>query len=194
MAPLGISKHFAAHQRFPFVPLGAEENEAMTHLKLTTRQPNESDMPVVLDMIHALAAHHGDTSTSTLEGLSQKAQDWHCIIVACAGPDVVGYAALLPIVQLQFGVRGMDMHHLFVVATHRGRGVGRALIEVSIAVPKKLNCKYISVGKHPDNAASAKVYLAVGFDPLPDGGPRFCIRLRPPTLLTQGLGTVDGGL
>jgi GNAT superfamily N-acetyltransferase len=174
---LDISKHFAAHQRFPFVPLGAEGNEAMTHLKLTTRQPIESDLPAVLDMIHALAAHHGDTSTLTLEGLSQEARGWHCIIVACAGQDVVGCAALLPMGQLQFGVRGMDMHHLFVVAAHRGRGVGRALIDASIAVSKQLNCKYLTVGTHPDNATVAQVYLAAGFDPLPDSGPRFRIRL-----------------
>jgi ribosomal protein S18 acetylase RimI-like enzyme len=174
---LDISKHFAAHQRFPFVPLGAEGNEAMTHLKLTTRQPIESDLPAVLDMIHALAAHHGDTSTLTLEGLSQEARGWHCIIVACAGPDVVGYAALLQMGQLQFGVRGTDMHHLFVVTAHRGRGVGRALIDASIAVSKQLNCKYLTVGTHPDNAAAAKVYLTAGFDPLPDSGPRFRIRL-----------------
>jgi len=149
----------------------------MTHLKLTTSQPIESDLPAVLDMIHALAAHHGDTSTLTLEGLSQEARGWHCIIVACAGQDVVGCAASLPMGQLQFGVRGMDMQHLFVVAAHRGRGVGRALIDASIAVSKQLNCKYLTVGTHPDNAAAAQVYLAAGFDPLPDSGPRFRIRL-----------------
>jgi ribosomal protein S18 acetylase RimI-like enzyme len=149
----------------------------MTQQKVTTRQMIESDLPAVLGMVHALAAHHGDTSTITLDELAQEARDWHRLIVACAGSEVVGYAALLPMGQLQFGARGMDMHHLFVAAAHRGCGIGRALIDASVSLSKQLNCKYLTVGTHPENITAAQVYFAAGFDPLPDSGPRFRLRL-----------------
>ena len=62
----------------------------MTKNDIKTRMLNDSDLPVVLDMVHGLAAHHGDICTLTLEGLAQEAQDWHRIIVACVGAEVVG--------------------------------------------------------------------------------------------------------
>jgi ribosomal protein S18 acetylase RimI-like enzyme len=145
----------------------------MTDHELTTRMLSSGDLPSVLEMIHALAAHHGDSSTLTQDELAQEARDWQRIIVACVGCKVIGYAALLPMGQLQFGVRGMDMHHLFVAAEHRGRGVGRALIDASVVLSKQLSCRYLTVGTHPDNFAAAQTYLAAGFDPLPDGAPRF---------------------
>lgn len=145
----------------------------MTHQDLTTRMFDSRDLPAVLVMVHALAAHHGDKSSLTQEDLALEARDWHRIIVACAGTKVVGYAALLSMGQLQFGVRGMDMHHLFVATEHRGCGVGHALIEASIVLSKQLSCKYLTVGTHPDNTTAAQVYLAAGFDQLPESGPRF---------------------
>lgn len=81
----------------------------MSELSVTTRMIGQDDLPVVLGMVQALAAHHGDACTLTLESLAHEARDWHRIIVACVGGVVVGYAALLPMGQLQFGVRGMDM-------------------------------------------------------------------------------------
>lgn len=149
----------------------------MAKLDLTTRIARDADLPAVLEMVHALAAHHGDDIPLTLEVLTAEARDWQRIIVACVGSEVAGYAALLPLGQLQFGVRGMDMHHLFVASSHRRNGVGRALIEASITLSKQLSCAYLTVGTHPDNKVAGQVYLAAGFEPLPVSGPRFRIRL-----------------
>ena len=67
--------------------------------------------------------------------------EWHHLLVATIGEQVVAYASLMPIGQLQFGARGMDMHHLFVLKEHRGAGVGRALINASLELSKQLSCK-----------------------------------------------------
>jgi GNAT superfamily N-acetyltransferase len=132
----------------------------MTENNLTTRLMVDDDLPEVLAMVHALASHHGDLCTLSIENLAHEAKEWHRIIVACVGDDVVGYASLLPMGQLQFGARGMDMHHLFVAEDSRRCGVGRALIAASIALCKDLSCKYLTVGTHPENASAALVYLA----------------------------------
>jgi GNAT superfamily N-acetyltransferase len=79
--------------------------------------------------------------------------------------------------QLQFGVRGMDLHHLFVKHELRGQGVGPALIDAAIGLSKAMSCQYLTVGTHVDNKVAAQVYLKAGFDPLPNSGPRFRMRL-----------------
>ena len=155
----------------------------MTRLDVKTRMLIDDDLTAVLDMVHALAAYHGDTSPLTLDGLAHEARDWHRIIVALVGSEIVGYASLLPLGQLQFGARGMNMHHLFVAAEHRRSGVGRALVDASVALSKQLSCKYLTVGTHPENIAAGQVYVAAGFDLLPVSGPRFRIRLTGPELV-----------
>lgn len=147
---------------------------------LTIRNIQEADLPTVLGMVQGLAAHHGDVAQISLTDLERDClgtAPWVRTLVAVEGAQLLGYAALCPLVQMQFGVRGMDLHHLFVRSQARGGGVGRALIDASIALTKSLGCRYMTVGTHPDNKEAAMVYQAAGFDSLPPPGPRFRIRL-----------------
>lgn len=102
---------------------------------------------------------------------------WIHVLVAEADREVVGYAALCPLIQLQMGARGMDMHHLFVEEKCRGRGVGKMLIEASMRKARDLSCGYMMVGTHPDNTDAQSVYLACGFEPQHGSNPRFRISL-----------------
>ena len=149
----------------------------MTQQEVTTRMVAEGDLPIVLDMVHALSAHHGDTSTLTLAALKRDAGHWHKIIVACVGDQIVGYASLLPRGQLHTGERGMNLHHLFVSSECRRRGVGGALIKAATAISKELGCVFLAVETAPDNTRAQQVYLDAGFAPRPIGGPQFSIRL-----------------
>jgi len=126
-------------------------------------------------MIHALAAHHGHAPVTTLEDLRRDVMGTHPWVHILVAPGL-GYAALCPLVQLHFGVRGMDMHHLFVVDAARGTGVGRALIAASIEHAKGAGCRFMTVGTHPDNIAAQAVYRAVGFEDLPASGARFRLK------------------
>ncbi|GAA6176370.1 GNAT family N-acetyltransferase [Sulfitobacter pacificus] len=148
--------------------------------ELSIRNVEDADLPSVLEMVQALAAHHGDAAQISLTELERDClgtAPWLRVLVAVRGADILGYAALCPLAQMQFGVRGMDMHHLFVRADARGQGVGRALIDASIALTKSLGCRYMTVGTHPDNREAAMVYQAAGFDSLPPPGPRFRIKI-----------------
>ena len=137
------------------------------------------DLPAVLSMVGALAEHHGDKAMLSAQDLARDclgAQPWVRVLVAEVGGSLKGYAALVPLVQLQFGVRGMDMHHLFVAQGFRGMGIGRALIRGCIEAAQAAGCRYMTVGTHPDNEPAAAIYLAAGFEPLPPPGPRFRIK------------------
>lgn len=148
--------------------------------EITTRALRPSDLTIMLDMVRALAAHHDDQAQTTIPDLERDClgvAPWLRVLVAEHAQSVVGYAALCPLAQLQFGARGMDMHHLFVAQNMRGKGVGRALITASVALSKLLGCRYVTVGTHPENMVAGKVYEAAGFEPLSPPGPRFRIKL-----------------
>ncbi len=131
-------------------------------------------------MIAELASHHGDTASASAEQLVRDAfgeRPWIYVLVAELAGRICGYAALCGLIQLQFGARGLDMHHLFVEADLRGRGLGVALIKGATMKARALDCQYLSVGTHPDNLDAQAFYLAQGFERRPSYPPRFVVRL-----------------
>ncbi len=144
------------------------------------RAAGRNDLAAVLDMVAQLAAYHGDVATLTPDQLMrymEGPEPWVRLLLAEERGRALGYAALTPWSQMQFGVRGMDMHHLFVVPEARERGVGRALIAASERIARQGGCHYLSVGTHPDNARAQEIYRGMGFEELDPPGPRFRIRL-----------------
>ncbi len=150
--------------------------------QITTRLAQANDMPALLEMVHGLAAHHNDTSTLTLAMLERDVlgdAPWMTVIVAAHAANLLGYAALCPLAQLQFGVRGMDMHHLYVQPEARGQGVAKQLITASIAQSKSMGSRYLMVGTHPENTAAQQMYRTAGFSVMPAPGPRFRMKFDP---------------
>ena len=146
------------------------------------RDAQPDDLPRLLSMIYALAKHHGDVadvSASALERDLFGAPPWVHALVAERDGQLVGYAALCPLAQLQMGLRGVDMHHLFVEKPFRGKGIGRHLIEGSKQKARALSCRYMMVGTHPDNSDAQAAYLACGFEQRHRTHPRFRIALDP---------------
>lgn len=149
----------------------------------------KDDLPEILHMIVGLAAHHDDIADVSLPQLERDLcgpHPWFTVLVAeGATGALLGYAALTPIGQLQFGARGMDMHHLFVRAQARGTGVGSGLLRACLATARQMGCDFMSVGTHPDNHGAAQFYEARGFLRRSDSGARFSVRLngadQPPT-------------
>ncbi|KIN65414.1 putative acetyltransferase protein [Sulfitobacter noctilucae] len=131
-------------------------------------------------MTHALAAHHGDSATVTEQDLARDClgpHPWFTVLIAATPEAAVGYAALCPLAQMQFGVRGMDLHHLFVMSDARGKGIGQDLIAASLATTQLMKGRYMTVGTHPDNHPAAALYAQLGFEVLPPPGPRFRMKL-----------------
>jgi GNAT superfamily N-acetyltransferase len=140
------------------------------------RPLQHADVPDVIEMIHALAAFHGDQSTLTAQTLARVAlgtSPWVWLHVAEKDGALLGYAALCPMIGLVYARTGMDMQHLYVKQHARGQGVGTALIAACEAFAVSQKCSYLSVGTHPDNATAAKVYQSAGFVQRPPPGPRF---------------------
>jgi len=132
------------------------------------RAVRPDDLTQLLEMIAALAAHHGDTPGANEAALRRDlfgSGPWlHGLIVDGVGSGA-GYALLLPTAQAQNGIRGLDLHHLYVRSDLRGRGLGRALVDGAVTLARDLGCGYLIVGADPDNTGAAAAYSALGFAP-----------------------------
>jgi ribosomal protein S18 acetylase RimI-like enzyme len=142
---------------------------------IKTRPVCTADLPDLFTMVQALASHHGDTANLTMDALARDVLDasWMVVIVATCDDVLGGYAALTPMAQLQFGVRGYDMHHLFVKRDLRGQGLGRMLLDACVTHAKAHHCRFVTVGTHPNNTAAQEFYKSAGFAQRPLSGPRF---------------------
>ena len=145
------------------------------------RDARRSDTDNIVQLVGKLAAHHGDDVALTSEDLARDAfgeRPWIYVLVAEADGELIGYAALCGLIQLQFGTRGLDMHHLFIEGRFRGRGVGTALVDACKTKAKALSCRYLSVGTHPDNHEVQAFYEALEFMRRDCHPPRFSLRLE----------------
>ncbi|MEO6298492.1 MAG: GNAT family N-acetyltransferase [Paracoccaceae bacterium] len=130
------------------------------------RRADAGDLAELLALVQALTLHHGDEPMVTLDSLARDffgTEPWYRVLVAEAAGRVVGYAALLPRARLGFGQRGLDLHHLFVAESQRGRGIGAALVAAAVDWARELGCDYMIVGTHADNPRAQAYYPRLGF-------------------------------
>ncbi|MGQ3279001.1 MAG: GNAT family N-acetyltransferase, partial [Shinella sp.] len=86
---------------------------------LTIRAARPGDLQQILDMITLLAECHGDIAKIAAVDLDRDlfgANPWITALVAEANGRLIGYALLVPTYRATEGLRGMDLHHLFVRA------------------------------------------------------------------------------
>lgn len=146
----------------------------------TIRNARPVDTERIIQMVGRLAAHHGDTPNLTPDDLARDVfneNPWIFVLVAEAGDELAGYAAMSGLIQLHFGVRGMDMHHLFTETAFRRHGVGRSLVEACKIKARLLSCRYLTVSTHPDNHHAQAFYESLGFVRRDAHTPRFSMPL-----------------
>ena len=150
----------------------------------TIRSAMPQDQTRLLEMIHALAKYHDDppacTSDALLRDVFSDDPFLHVLVAERSGPaentGLLGYAALTRSAQLQRGLRGLDMHHLYVDSSARDEGIGAALVAATQTHAQALGCAYVTVGTHPDNVSAQAFYAAQGFQRRDANGPRFVWR------------------
>ncbi|AMM85241.1 GNAT family N-acetyltransferase [Martelella sp. AD-3] len=143
---------------------------------MTIRKAVETDIPQLLDMIGLLAAFHGDAVEANAEGLKRDLfgpAPWVTALVADGGSQLLGYALLTPLYRAQQGLRGMDLHHLFVRDGHRSHGVGQHLIARARDFAKAAGCAYLSVSAATGNTKAHQFYQQMEFVARPVTGMRY---------------------
>jgi phosphinothricin acetyltransferase len=110
------------------------------------------------------------TGDATLE---REAPDWNhfdhshrhdCRLVARASPagDILGWTALTAYSSRRV-YAGVAWESVYVAATARGQGVGRALLEALIPATEAAGLWTLLAGVMSDNAASIALHRTVGF-------------------------------
>ncbi|TCL96559.1 ribosomal protein S18 acetylase RimI-like enzyme [Rhizobium sp. PP-WC-2G-219] len=148
---------------------------------VTIRSARPSDIAALCEMITELAAHHGDAApldADTLERDLFGPVPWITALVAEAGGLLIGYAILVPLYRAQLGVRGMDLHHLFVRDAHRGTGIGRHLVTKAREEARRAGCTYLSVSAATGNVKAHRFYEQQDFTAGPVTGMRYVQALR----------------
>ncbi|WP_404947007.1 GNAT family N-acetyltransferase [Rhizobium terrae] len=143
---------------------------------VTIRSAKPRDLPELNEMIALLAAHHNDPAGTTPEKLERDLfgpMPRITTLVADSGPELIGYAILVPVYRVQEGRRGMDLHHLFVRDGHRGHGIGQHLVTRAREIARKAGCDYLSVSAATGNFAAHRFYEQMDFVPRPVTGMRY---------------------
>lgn len=159
--------------------LGSIDEDTLSS-QLVVRRVTLLDLPVLLTMVHCLAAHHGERAQTTLDDLRRdlfggpsEIGPWGVALIASAGDETIGYAVLYPKLKLEAGSRGMELHHLFVVPSWREQGVGKEIVDAAAALAADHGCDFVSVGAHADNARAHGFYDDAGFTRSSNSGPRW---------------------
>jgi GNAT superfamily N-acetyltransferase len=110
------------------------------HIRLAT----ESDIPAILELIHALAIYEREPDAVQI-GAAELRRDgfgprplFECLIADDEG-EAAGFALYFPIYSTW---RGPSLHleDLFVQPSHRGRGIGKALLARVAAIALERGC------------------------------------------------------
>lgn len=147
---------------------------------LTIRPVEARDLRALGDLVGSLARHHGDTARVTQAELARDClgqAPWLRVLVAEHHGGLVGYAALCPRARMQFGQRGMALHHLFVHRPLRGAGVGSALLEAAKAQARDLGACFLTVTAEPENDRARAFYERAGFGGVDCKAARFKLTL-----------------
>ncbi len=115
-------------------------------LMLTLRRADRNDVPVILELIRALAEYERepDAAVATNEdllrdGFSDGAPKFHVILAEWEGRPCA-FALYFFSYSTWAGRPGLYLEDLFVRPEHRGKGIGKALLAQLAVVAREENC------------------------------------------------------
>ncbi|AKS45413.1 Acetyltransferase (GNAT) family protein [Octadecabacter temperatus] len=151
----------------------------MTDISFATR----SDLPAIYDMICALCAYHGDEAQVGLLQLDDiffGTSPTGTALIAKQGDTPLGYAGVTSATAIHERRPRLDIHHLFVIESHRARGIGKSLITAAKAHAISVDALRLTIGTDPGNETAIAAYRAMpDLEEITGSGPRFAIDLSP---------------
>jgi diamine N-acetyltransferase len=132
------------------------------------RAATESDMGLLLDLMHALYDEDGstrlgrDAAKTALRGLLN-APDRGLVWVIEHGGEPAGYLVLTWGYSLEFHGRDAFIDELYVAPPHRGAGLGRQAVEWAVAVCRANGAGAVHLEVEIDNQRAHALYRRSGF-------------------------------
>jgi len=137
------------------------------------RPARPADVPAILRLIRALAEYEKlahevvateDALRETLFGPRPAAE----VLLAEEGGAAVGLALFFPNYSTFLARPGIYLEDLFVESAHRGRGIGKALLQAVARLAVQRGCGRFEWSVLDWNASAIRFYEALGARPMSD--------------------------
>ena len=134
---------------------------------VTIRAAEERDAPVLLRLIHDMAAYEGQADVCrvtepALRGALFGPRPLTEAIVAEDGSGTIGFAFIFSYFVPYSGVPGLFMELLYVTAARRGQGIGRALLQRVAQIAVERGAERLEWGVLKENAPAIGFYTHLG--------------------------------
>src|SRR3989454_570616 len=131
------------------------------------RSATESDVPVILELIRALATYERAPNevTATEKGLTEVLfgkKPAAEVLLAFENETAVGFAVFFHNFSTWLGRPGLYLEDLFVKPEHRGKGYGRALLIHLAKIARDRNCGRFEWAVLDWNEPAIKFYRQLG--------------------------------
>ena len=146
------------------------------------RPARPADLPALLEIYNDAVVHTTSswdllpwTPVEHAEWYATKVGHGHPVLVADDDGEVVGYAAYGPFRPKAGYSRTME-HSVYVLPSHQGRGIGRALLVAVIEAARADGVHSLIGGLSADNEVSMALHRSLGFvevGRLPEVGRKF---------------------
>ncbi len=139
--------------------------------QITIRRAEAADAAAVARLLHDFNTEFGDP-TPGVAALTERAGEMIAaeeMIVMLAGEGPEGLAQLRLRPSVWSGARDAYLEEVYVAPAHRGRGIGRALLESVLEVARAQGATRIDLGTSETDTAAIGLYESCGFSNLEHG-------------------------
>ena len=140
--------------------------------KLTFRNAERADVPLILRFIRELAEYEGllDEVVADEKTLDEWIFDKHGaeVIFAVADGREVGFALYFYNFSTFLGRSGVYLEDLYVMPEYRGKGYGKALLGKLASIAVERGCGRLEWWCLDRNRPSVEFYLSLGAEPMSD--------------------------
>jgi len=139
--------------------------------QITIRRAEAADAAAVARLLHDFNTEFGDP-TPGVAALTERAGEMIAaeeMIVMLAGEGPEGLAQLRLRPSVWSGALDAYLEEVYVAPAHRGRGIGRALLESVLEVARAQGATRIDLGTSETDTAAIGLYESCGFSNLEHG-------------------------
>ena len=123
------------------------------------------DAPGLLPLFTAFYREHFQPGTAkAIREHMAAAAAFDTVLVATLGDEVVGFASLRILPQIESGVPHAELADLFVAESQRRRGVGRALLAAAEQLARSRGARALALVTGFDNGGARAFYRAGGLE------------------------------
>jgi GNAT superfamily N-acetyltransferase len=142
-------------------------------LGVTIRKATENDVPIILELIRALAEYERllDSVTATEDKLRETlfgSRSTAEVVLAFVHEECAGFALFFPNYSTFLAQPGIYLEDLYVKEPFRGRGVGFALLRHLAKLAQERGCGRVEWEVLDWNEPSIRFYKKIGAVPMDD--------------------------